>query len=116
MLHKCIGRCSKRKNERTPYIGYYETRYTRQKNSPSDYRRVQAALKDVFEPMFEAMLNGEMESYLGCEPNFREEKETTNRRNSYPDQLKAIDVILNAPQVVRLFARSIGKTWKRIGS
>ena len=33
--------------------------------------------------MFEAMLNGEMENYLGYEPNSRKEKETTNRRNGY---------------------------------
>ena len=42
---------------------------------------MQAALKEVFGPMFEAMLNGEMENYLGYEPNSREEKEPTNRRN-----------------------------------
>ena len=47
---------------------------------------MQSALKEVFDPMFEAMLNGEMESYLGYEPNSREEKETTNRRNGYFDK------------------------------
>ena len=47
---------------------------------------MQAALKEVFGPMFEAMLNGEMESYLGYEPNSREEKETTNCRNGYFDK------------------------------
>lgn len=47
---------------------------------------MQAALKEVFGPMFEAMLNGEMESYLGYEPNSHEEKETTNRRNGYFDK------------------------------
>ena len=36
--------------------------------------------------MFEAILNGEMESYLGYEPNSREEKKTTNRRNGYFDK------------------------------
>ena len=39
---------------------------------------MQSALKEVFEPMFETMINGEIESYLGYEPNSREEKETTN--------------------------------------
>ena len=68
-----------------------KSRDTRQKNCSSDYCRVQAqkmqaALKEVFEPMFEAMLNGEMESYLGYEPNSREEKETSNRRNDYFDK------------------------------
>ena len=38
--------------------------------------------------MFEAMLNGEIESYLGCESNSREEKETTNRRNGYFNKTK----------------------------
>ena len=40
-------------------------------------------LSDVFGPMFEAMLNGEMENHLGYEANERSEKETANRRNGY---------------------------------
>ena len=53
---------------------------------PQSVAEMQSALKEVFGPMFEAMLNGEMESYLGYEPNSREEKETTNRRNGYFDK------------------------------
>ena len=53
---------------------------------PQSVAEMQAALKEVFGPMFEAMLNGEMESHLGYEPNSREEKETTNRRNGYFDK------------------------------
>lgn len=53
---------------------------------PQSVAEMQAALKEVFGPMFEAMLNGEMESYLGYAPNSREEKETTNRRNGYFDK------------------------------
>lgn len=30
---------------------------------------MQKALKDILEPMFEAMLNGEMDNHLGYEPN-----------------------------------------------
>ena len=40
-------------------------------------------LKDIFGPMFEAMLQGEMNEPLGYESNTREEKEGTNRRNGY---------------------------------
>lgn len=44
---------------------------------------VQDALKDVFGPIFEAMLQGEMDNHLGYESNDRVEKETKNRRNGY---------------------------------
>ena len=53
---------------------------------PKSVAEMQSAIKEVFGPMFEAMLNGEMESYLGYELNSREEKETTNRRNGYFDE------------------------------
>jgi len=44
---------------------------------------VQDALKDVFGPIFEAMLQGEMDNHLGYESNDRAQKETKNRRNGY---------------------------------
>ena len=44
---------------------------------------MQDAIKDVFGPMFEAMLQGEMDSHLGYGRNKREEKETADRRNGY---------------------------------
>lgn len=44
---------------------------------------MQNALKDIFGPMFETMLQGEMSQHLGYENNERKEKETTNRRNGY---------------------------------
>lgn len=44
---------------------------------------MQDALKDIFGPMFEAMLQGEMNSHLGYSNNERGEKETVNRRNGY---------------------------------
>ena len=50
---------------------------------PKTVEDMQNALKDVFGPMFEAMLNGEMENHLGYDNNERGEKETTNRRNGY---------------------------------
>ena len=50
---------------------------------PETAEDVQNALKDIFGPMFEAMLQGEMNSHLGYENNSKEKKETDNRRNGY---------------------------------
>lgn len=50
---------------------------------PETARDVQDALKDIFGPMFEAMLQGEMNSHLGYESNDKKEKDTNNRRNGY---------------------------------
>lgn len=50
---------------------------------PETAKDVQDALKDVFGPMFEAMLQGEMNSRLGYENNDKNEKQTDNRRNGY---------------------------------
>ena len=38
---------------------------------------------DILGPMFEAMLQGEMNSHLGYSNNERGEKDTVNRRNGY---------------------------------
>lgn len=46
-------------------------------------RDVQEALKDVFAPVFEAMLQGEMNGHLGYESNAKGDKNTENRRNGY---------------------------------
>lgn len=50
---------------------------------PETVEDMQNALKDIFGPMFEAMLKGEMVNHLGYESNDKEEKETENRRNGY---------------------------------
>lgn len=50
---------------------------------PETTKDVQDALKDIFGPMFEAMLQGEMNSHLGYENNDKGEKQTDNRRNGY---------------------------------
>ena len=62
----------KRKNRSTPGKKIAQTIIAEYK--PQSVVEMQAALKEVFGSMFEAMLNGEMESYLGCEPNSREKK------------------------------------------
>ena len=50
---------------------------------PEGVEDMQDALKDIFGPMFEAMLQGEMKAHLGYESNDRQEKDETNRRNGY---------------------------------
>lgn len=51
--------------------------------NPTTVEDMQNALKDIFGPMFEAMLKGEMNNHLGYENNDHREKKTTNRRNGY---------------------------------
>ncbi|MBM6811346.1 transposase, partial [Faecalitalea cylindroides] len=41
------------------------------------------ALKDLFGPMFEAMLQGEMNHHLGYDSNDKGPKKDDNRRNGY---------------------------------
>ena len=48
---------------------------------PQTREDMQDALKDIFGPMFEAMLQGEMNAHLGYESNNHDYKETDNRRN-----------------------------------
>ena len=53
---------------------------------PETAEDVQNALKDIFGPMFEAMLQGEMKAHLGYNNNSKETKNTNNRRNGYIDK------------------------------
>ncbi len=50
---------------------------------PASAEDMQDALKDIFGLMFEAMLQGEMNSHLGYDANDYGYKETANRRNGY---------------------------------
>ena len=50
---------------------------------PKSVAEMQDALKDIFGPMFEAMLQGEMDNHLGYESNDHGDKDTKNRRNGY---------------------------------
>ena len=50
---------------------------------PKDAAEMQDALKDIFGPMFSAMLQGEMDVHLGYEENDHGPKDTENRRNGY---------------------------------
>ena len=53
---------------------------------PENVDDMQAALKDIFGPMFEAMLQGEMDNHLGYKNNDKNLKETDNRRNGYTNK------------------------------
>ena len=50
---------------------------------PANAEEMQDALKDIFGPMFEALLQGEMDSHLGYGSNDHSGKQTSNRRNGY---------------------------------
>ncbi len=50
---------------------------------PKNAEEMQEALKDIFGPMFEAILKGEMDSHPGYEANDHGPKNTANRRNGY---------------------------------
>ena len=68
---------------------------------PGSVEDMQGALKEIFGPMFEAMLKGEMNNHLGNESNSRDPKETTNRRNgSTPKTLKTTmgEVAISSPR------------------
>ncbi|PTJ60099.1 IS256 family transposase, partial [Mammaliicoccus sciuri] len=51
--------------------------------APESVEDMENALKDVFVPMFEAMLQGEMNNHLGYSSNDKSDKTTENRRNGY---------------------------------
>ena len=58
-------------------------------------------MKDIFGPIFEAMLQGEMKAHLGYENNNHEYKETENRRNGYSNKtLKTTygEIPINVPR------------------
>ncbi len=71
------------------------------KYQPETVEDMQDALKDIFGPMFEAMLKGEMSGHLGFQSNDHQEKKTTNRRNGYTEKrvkTSAGEVEINVPR------------------
>ena len=50
---------------------------------PESVEDMQDALKDVFGPLFEKMLQGELNNHLGYDAHSKEPKEHDNRRNGY---------------------------------
>ena len=75
-----MNRMAKRK-ESTP--GEKLAKEIIEQYNPKSVADMQNALKDIFGPMFEAMLQGEMNSHLGYESNDHGAKTTSNRRNGY---------------------------------
>ena len=62
---------------------------------------MQNALRDIFGPMFEGLLKGELNHHLGYKSNSREEKSASNRRNgTTPKTLKTTmgEVEINSPR------------------
>lgn len=53
---------------------------------PESIADMEEALKDIFGPMFEAMLQGEMDHHLGYANNDHGAKSTNNRRNGYGEK------------------------------
>lgn len=72
---------SRKKKENT--AGAAIARKIIEEYQPQNAEDMQDALKDIFGPMFEAMLQGEMDAHLGYASNDHGRKNTTNRRNGY---------------------------------
>jgi putative transposase len=70
-----------RKNRNTK--GHEIAKAILEQYQPQSQEDMQDAIKDIFGPMFEAMLNGEMNAHLGYEANDHSFKATDNRRNGY---------------------------------
>ena len=51
--------------------------------NPKTVQDMDDALKDIFGPMFEAILKGEMDNHLGYDSNDKGPKKDSNRRNGY---------------------------------
>ena len=71
------------RKKKTPKPNEQLARAIIEQYQPKSVADMQDALKDIFGPMFEAMLQGEMDSHLGYQNNERGEKQSTNRRNGY---------------------------------
>ena len=68
---------------------------------PKSAEEMNDALKDLFGPMFEAMLKGELNHHLGYELNDKSQKKDDNRRNGYgKKQIKTTqgDIAINVPR------------------
>lgn len=68
---------------------------------PQNAQEMQDAIKEIFGPMFEAMLQGEMDNHLGYESNDHGYKATSNRRNGYTNKtLKTTmgDIEIHSPR------------------
>ena len=72
-----------------------------QEYKPESVEDMQSALKEIFGPMFENMLKGELNYHLGYENNSKQAKNTENRRNgTTPKKLKTSmgEIEIQAPR------------------
>ena len=68
---------------------------------PATIAELQDVLKEMFAPMMEEMLKGELDAHLGYEKHDQSPKATTNRRNgSYPKTVRSTmgEIELNIPR------------------
>lgn len=72
-----------RRNDKRSNAGRAIAQAIIEEYQPTNVDEMQDAIRDVFGPMFEAMLQGEMDSHLGYKANDHGAKDTTNRRNGY---------------------------------
>lgn len=89
------------RKKKTPKPNEQLARAIIEQYQPKSVADMQDALKDIFGPMFEAILQGEMDSHLGYQNNERGEKQSANRRNGYTSKtLKttAGDVPIQVPR------------------
>ena len=76
-----MNEMARRKKESTP--GENLAKQIIEQYQPKSVEDMQNALKDIFGPMFGAMLQGEMNDQLGYSSNDHGAKATENRRNGY---------------------------------
>ena len=76
-----MNKMARKKKESTP--GENLAKQIIEQYNPKSVADMQNALKDIFGPMFEAMLQGEMNGHLGYKNNDHGAKSTDNRRNGY---------------------------------
>ena len=74
------------RKKKEPTAGQKMAQQIIEQYKPKTVEDMQNALKDIFGPMFEAMLNGEMNNHLGYENNDHSSKQTEDRRNGYIDK------------------------------
>ena len=77
---------ARRKQKREATLGEQFAQAVIERYHPQDAKDVENAIKDMFGPIFNAMLQGEMENHLGYSANDHGAKETGNRRNGYTDK------------------------------
>ena len=79
---------------------------------PKSAEEMNDALKDLFGPMFEAMLKGELNHHLGYESNDKSQKKDDNRRNGYgKKQIKTTQGDIAIQNEKKMFLQSKIRFW-----